>query len=61
MDAFFAKSAPIGRNAFLIRQGFLTLDDERPGFYLGLELGRNAFLIRQGFLTKVAETAKVSA
>ena len=39
-----------GRNAFLIRQGFLTifeiLEDE-----LEKSGGRNAFLIRQGFLT----------
>ncbi len=38
------------RNAFLIRQGFLTWN--RP-WELGAvyERGRNAFLIRQGFLT----------
>ena len=39
-----------GRNAFLIRQGFLTVYPA-PQNGEGPLLGRNAFLIRQGFLT----------
>ena len=37
------------RNAFLIRQGFLTGRMEKKFFFV--LSGRNAFLIRQGFLT----------
>ena len=41
-----------GRNAFLIRQGFLTRIIGPPEkVALRIKKGRNAFLIRQGFLT----------
>ena len=39
------------RNAFLIRQGFLTAD-EIEEIFIEKGRGRNAFLIRQGFLTE---------
>ncbi len=39
----------MSRNAFLIRQGFLTLDPRLSEDTVAQ--GRNAFLIRQGFLT----------
>ena len=54
----FVWLALICRNAFLIRQGFLT---EVSSAYLGREalVGRNAFLIRQGFLTFYANKENV--